>query len=147
LAATPGRSFSLKDSHFEGLEGVPRQKKTPTQPACPEPFRSQPTFGDAILAPGLALRDRFQGRKAAFSRLGGESGRTLGLRFRDSRSLAERAALQAEVNWLKMSRRFTNKGVRLTSRREDSTHSEPEHMRPVRVFGSMIHTVSTPIAR
>jgi hypothetical protein len=54
---------------------------------------------------------------------------------------------QADVNWLKMSGRLTYKGVRFTSRREDSTHSVPEHIRPVRVVGSMIQTVSTPILR
>jgi len=58
-----------------------------------------------------------------------------------------RNAVQADVNWLKMSGRLTYKGVPLTSRREDSTHSVPEHIRPVRVVGSMIHTVSTPIRR
>ena len=54
---------------------------------------------------------------------------------------------QAEVIWLKISGRLTYKGVPLTSRRAASTHSMPEHMRPVRVLGSMIQTVSTPISR
>jgi len=54
---------------------------------------------------------------------------------------------QAEVNWLKISGRLTYKGVPLTSSREASAQSAPEHVRPVRVLGSMIQTVSTPIAR
>ena len=54
---------------------------------------------------------------------------------------------QAVVTWLKISGRSTYKDVPLTARREASTHSAPRHIRPVRVFGSMIQTVSTPIAR
>ena len=54
---------------------------------------------------------------------------------------------QAAVNWLKISGRSTNKGVPLTSRRAASIHSVAEHIRPERVLGSMIQTVSTPIAR
>jgi hypothetical protein len=53
----------------------------------------------------------------------------------------------AVTSWLKISGRFTYNGVCLTSSRVASTHSAPEHMRPVRVFGSIIHTVPTPIFR
>jgi hypothetical protein len=43
--------------------------------------------------------------------------------------------------------KFTKIGVLRTSMRSACTHSSPKHIRPLRVLGSMIKTVSTPIAR
>ena len=65
----------------------------------------------------------------------------------ESANLRRICSPQAGVNWLNISGRLTYRGVPLTSRRAASTQSVPEHIRPVRVVGSMIQTVSTPILR